>query len=149
MKMKTRARYAIRLMADISKNSQGEPVPLKDVARREDLSKRYLSQLAVPLKNASLLRSVWGMNGGYKLAKPPSEIRILDIIEAVEGPISIIDCLSDEDYCPRYHFCECLHIYRDINDGITRTLASYTLADLMNVGNKEENNRTSGGMECQ
>lgn len=130
MKVNTRARYALRMMADIMKHEDGDPVPLKDVAKRENLSQRYLSQLAIHLKNAQLLKSVWGMNGGYRLARPAEEIRILDIIQAVDGPISVLDCLMDPNICPRYDYCDCVYLWRDINDGITNTLGKYTLRDL-------------------
>jgi Rrf2 family protein len=130
MKVNTRARYALRMMADIMKHDDGDPVPLKDVAKRENLSQRYLSQLAIHLKNAQLLKSVWGMNGGYRLARPAEEIRILDIFQAVEGPISVLDCLMDPNICPRYDYCDCVYLWRDINDGITNTLGKYTLRDL-------------------
>jgi Rrf2 family cysteine metabolism transcriptional repressor len=118
MKINTRVRYAVRLMADIAKHGGGEPVPLKDVAERQGLSKLYLSQLSTPLRNASLLRSVWGNKGGYVLAAPPGDITLLDIIEAVDGPISVIDCVSDSYNC----------------EGIIRTLSSYTLEDLIRKG---------------
>ena len=130
MKVNTRARYALRMMADIMKHEDGEPVPLKDVAKRENLSQRYLSQLAIHLKNAQLLKSVWGMNGGYMLGLEPEEIRILDIIVAVDGPINIIDCIVEETPCERAPFCECNVLWQDINDTITNRLAHYTLADL-------------------
>jgi Rrf2 family protein len=130
MKINTRARYAIRMMADIMKSSNGNTVPLKDVANRQNLSKRYLSQLAIPLKNAKLLKSVWGMNGGYMLALAPEEISILDIVEAVDGPVNIIDCITSENPCDRAPFCECNALWQDINDTITSRLAEYTLADL-------------------
>ncbi|MEW6200813.1 MAG: Rrf2 family transcriptional regulator, partial [bacterium] len=88
MKISTRARYAIRMILDIAANSKnGEPVGLKATAERQGLSKRYLEQLAIPLKNATILRSVRGKEGGYKLAKPASEIKIGDITSAVIGPI--------------------------------------------------------------
>jgi len=131
MKINTRVRYAVRLMADVMKHQKDGNVPLGDVARRQNLSKRYLSQLAIHLKNAQLLKSVWGMNGGYRLARPPAEIRMLDIMEAVEGPVSVIDCVTDPDSCNRYDYCECYNVWREINNGITNTLAKYTLDDLL------------------
>lgn len=134
MKLNTRARYAVRLMADIHKYGKGSIVPLKDVAQRQALSQRYLSQLAIHLKNAGLLKSVWGMNGGYKLSIPPGDISILNIIEAVEGKVCIIDCLIDDDYCPRLDYCECVSVWRDINNGITSTLSRHTLKDLCEPG---------------
>jgi len=131
MKINTRVRYAIRMMADIAKNAAPDPVPLKDVAERQHLSKLYLSQLATPLRNAALLRSVWGNKGGYVLARPPAEISMLDIMEAVDGPIAVIDCVLEPESCDRIDYCECIGIWRDINEGIVRTLASYTLEDLI------------------
>ena len=134
VRINTRVRYAIRLMGEIAKYGAVEPVPLKDVAERQDLSKLYLSQLAVPLKNASLLRSVWGNKGGYVLGRPASEITLLDIIEAVEGPVSIIDCALDPEFCDRVDFCECIGVWRDINEAIVRILSRYTLQDMISRG---------------
>lgn len=117
-------------MADVMKYGQSDVVPLKDVAERQNLSRRYLSQLAIHLKNARLLKSIWGMNGGYRLGRAPSDINILEIIEAVDGPISVIDCVHDPDFCERYDYCECLDVWFEINEGITQTLAKYSLEDL-------------------
>jgi Rrf2 family protein len=134
MKINTRVRYAIRMLADISQHGAGEPVPLKDVAERQDLSKLYLSQLAAPLRNASLLRSVWGNRGGYLLGRPADKIDLLDIIEAVDGPVSMIDCVLDPETCDRIDYCECIGVWRDINDAIVRILEKYTLQDLIVMG---------------
>jgi len=133
MKLNTKARYAVRLMADIMKHGGEDTVPMKDVAGRQGLSKRYLSQLATSLKNAQLLKSVWGMNGGYKLSRPGREITILEIVEAVEGPIRIIDCVDDDEVCMRNDFCECRTLWKDINDVMVKKLESYTLEDLVHL----------------
>ena len=133
MKLNTKARYAVRMMADIMKfGGDGGVVPLKDVAERQNLSKRYLSQLAMALKNAQLLKSVWGNQGGYKLGRPGTDISILEIIEAVDGPVSIIDCVFEDKICDRTHFCECRDLWSDINDAIVSKLSGFTLADLVN-----------------
>ena len=134
MKINTRVRYAIRMMADIAQHGAGEPVPLKDVAERQDLSKLYLSQLAAPLRNASLLRSVWGNRGGYVLGRPADSVNLKDIIEAVDGPVSMIDCVLDPETCDRIDYCECIGVWRDINDAIVRILEKYTLQDLIVTG---------------
>jgi len=134
MRINTKVRYAIRMMADIAQQGQGEPVPLKDVADRQGLSKLYLSQLAAPLRNASLLRSVWGNKGGYVLGRPVGEINLLDIIEAVDGPVGVIDCVLDPETCDRIDYCECIGVWRDINDAIVRILERYTLDDLIRRG---------------
>jgi Rrf2 family cysteine metabolism transcriptional repressor len=134
MKINTRVRYAIRMMADIAKHGGDEPVPLKDVADRQGLSKLYLSQLATALRNASLLRSVWGNRGGYVLARPPSQINLLDIMEAADGPVNVIDCVIEPDTCDRADYCECIGVWRDINNAIVQILEKYTLEDLIRHG---------------
>jgi len=122
------------MMSDIASHGESGPVPLKDVAERQGLSKLYLSQLAAPLRNASLLRSVWGNRGGYLLARPAREIPLLEIIEAVDGPVRIIDCVLDSASCERVEYCECIGVWRDINNSITRVLEHYTLQDVANLG---------------
>lgn len=131
MKINTRARYALRMMADISKYENGSPVPLKDVAERQGLSKRYLDQLSIALRNASLLKSVQGMRGGFQLARPASEIRIIEIIEAADGPVDILGCISDDSFCERSEFCPSRTIWDTINGNIVDTLSKHTLEDLV------------------
>jgi len=134
MKINTRVRYAIRMMADIAKSGGDNPVPLRDVAERQGLSKLYLSQLATPLRNAALLKSVWGNKGGYVLGKPPCDINLLDIMEAVDGPVGVIDCVLSPETCDRIDYCECIGVWQDINASITRILERYTLEDLIARG---------------
>ena len=132
MKISTRVRYAVRLMADIARyGHEGEPVPLKDIARRQRLSRLYLAQLVIPLRNAALVRSVWGNKGGFLLVRPADRIKLLDIVEAVDGPICILDCLSGKDYCSRSDSCECVGLWREVNAGIVKVLSSRTLEDLI------------------
>lgn len=128
MHINTRVRYAIRMMADLARHRQDEPIALKDVAQRQHLSKLYLSQLVAPLKRALLLRSVWGNKGGYALARPASKIRLLDIMEAVDGPVALIDCPPDPA-CESVEYCECAPIWRDINQAVVGILRKHTLAE--------------------
>jgi Rrf2 family protein len=131
MRINTRVRYAIRMMADIAKYGHGDPVRLRDVAARQNLPKMYLSQLTAPLKRAKLIKSIWGNRGGYELNRPPSEISLLDIMEAVEGPVALLDCVVDAGLCERSDFCECIGVWRTINETIVATLEHYSLADLI------------------
>ncbi len=132
MRVNTRACYAIRLMANVARNThEGHPVSLRDVAERQHLSRLYLSQLALPLKNTALLRSVWGNKGGFLLGRPPGEIRLLDIIEAVDGPVGIMDCVLDPNFCGRVSTCDCFGIFCAINREIVETLTKSTLQDLL------------------
>src|SRR5579885_2730108 len=127
MTVSARVRYAVRLMVDIAKHASAGAVPLREVAERQGLSKIYLSQLTIPLRNAALLRSVWGNKGGYLVGRPMAEIKVLDIVEAVDGPVCIIDCSVDPNYCDRSSRCEAIGIWRILNNRFLRTLASKTL----------------------
>lgn len=131
MRINTRVRYAIRMMADMAKHGHGEPIRLREIAARQNLPKMYLSQLTAPLKNAALIKSFWGNRGGYVLNRPASEISLLDIVEAVEGPIGLLDCVLDPEVCERSDYCECIGVWRTINETIVATLKHYSLADLV------------------
>jgi Rrf2 family cysteine metabolism transcriptional repressor len=131
MKLSTRARYALRMALDIARHGNEEtPVSLGDVAKRTELSRGYLEQLAMVLRSASLVRGVAGKQGGYFLCRPPADITLLDIIEAAIGPVAILDCLGDPDQCALTGDCECRLVYMLINRRITEVFADYTLADL-------------------
>ncbi len=131
MRINTRVRYAIRMMADMARHEHGQPVALRDIAARQNLPKMYLSQLTAPLKSAGLIRSFWGNRGGFVLNRPASEISLLDIMEAVEGPVALLDCVLDPGQCERSDFCECIGLWRTINETIVQTLENYSLADLI------------------
>jgi len=131
MKLSSRARYALRSMIVIARQSNGgKPVALDQVARATQISKRYLEQLAIALKNAMLLRGVSGKAGGYLLVRPAGEIKIGQIIEAAIGPINIVDCVRDPTVCLMVDVCECRLIYVLLNCRITQVLNEFSLADL-------------------
>lgn len=131
MKLTTRGRYALRAMIHIARNSDaGKPISLTEIAETTSVSRRYLEQLVIPLKNASLLRGVSGKEGGYLLAKSADRIRVGDIIEALIGPINIVDCVDDPDYCMKTEWCECRPLYVMLNQRIREAFNSFTLADL-------------------
>jgi len=131
MKLTTRARYAVRSMVAISRlSTDNQPVSLERVAARTRLSKRYLGQLAIKLKKASLIRGVSGRRGGYLLAKAPEEIKIGQIVEATIGPINIVDCVLEPDTCMLSDYCECRELYSLVNEKIRGVFYGFTLADL-------------------
>jgi len=135
MKLSTRPRYAIRLMLDISRYSiHGEPVHLREIATRNNLSKGYLEQLVVSLKNAQLIRSFSGRGGGYLLVRPADQISILEIIEATIGPINIVDCVGHPEECINADYCECRTLWESLNHNITGILDMYSLMDLSERG---------------
>jgi Rrf2 family transcriptional regulator, cysteine metabolism repressor len=132
VRLSTRARYALRLMLDVAKNGKkGVPVSLGLVAERTDLSRGYLEQLATALKNARLLKGTCGKQGGYHLTRTPKEITLREIIEAVSGPLLILDCVEDATVCDRADYCECRLVYALINQRIVEVLEEFTLADMV------------------
>jgi Rrf2 family transcriptional regulator, cysteine metabolism repressor len=108
----------------------GQPVSLERVARRTRVSRRYLEQLAIQLKKASLVRGVSGRGGGYLLTRDPDDINLGEIVEATIGPINVVDCVLEPGTCLLSDTCECRTLYCLLNDRIKGVLCQFTLADL-------------------
>jgi Rrf2 family protein len=143
MKLSRRARYALRMMLEIAihsngTNGNGKKISLSQVAKKTSISRRYLEQLAIGLKNAQLIIGMTGKGGGYLLTKPASEIKVGEIVEASIGPINIVECLLQPELCVQVDFCECRHIYERINKRISEVLYDFSLADLANSRNHKE-----------
>jgi len=131
MKLSTRARYALRMMFDVWRTSNGgKPVRLEEVANRTGISRRYLDQLVLPLKNASLLRGVKGPGGGYLLGRAAEQIRLDEIVEAEIGPIAVVDCVASDEFCDRTEDCACRLVYSLVSHRVRSALGELTLADL-------------------
>ncbi len=112
-------------------SAEGVPVSMGVVATRAGLSRPYLDQLAMAMRNAALVRGRSGRNGGYMLARPADKILLLEIVEAAIGVVSITDCVYDQSACTRSEFCACRGVWLRINDRIRGVLEEYTLADLV------------------
>ena len=138
VRLSTKGRYGLKAMFDLSLNYGTEPVPLKDVAARQDLSENYLEQLIANLKKAGLVRSVRGAYGGYILARKPSEITVGDVLRAVEGPFGLVDCILEQDpkECSKYQDCITRIVWEKIRDSIIKTTDSITLQDMCNEARK-------------
>jgi len=132
VKLSTRARYALRLMLQIAKQADRNiPVSLQQVARQGEMPRRYLEQLVIGLKNASLIRGVSGKVGGYCLTKPAGEIKIGAIIESAIGPVNIVDCVNDPRQCLKADVCECRLLWAVINGRIVDVFNEISLADML------------------
>ena len=140
LKISTKSRYALRAIIDIAMNYAGKPVLLKDIARRQEISEKYLENIVASLKSAGLVKSVRGASGGYLLAAKPAEIKIMDIIKIFEGPISIVECVKNPKYCSRVKKCATRNLWKEISDSISKILESKTLKEMIDENKQDDVN---------
>jgi Rrf2 family protein len=133
MKLSTRSRYGVRLLLELAMNNKKGQVFLKDIAREEEISEKYLSLIIIPLKAAGLVNSMRGARGGYTLAKPPSEITLKEIVDILEGDTCLVDCVKDPGACKRSGLCASRDLWSAISDRISQALGSFTLEDLVKM----------------
>lgn len=131
MKLSTRSRYGIRLMLELSKNYGKGTIFLKDIAKNQEISEKYLSQLIIPLRGAGLVQSTRGAHGGYSLGKPAAEISLYEIVKALDGPISVVECVTNPKVCSRYDICPTQKIWKGLNDSMIRYLTEISLDSLL------------------
>jgi Rrf2 family protein len=122
----------MRALVDLSIHSTGEPVQLKDIARRQRISLSYLEHLVMPLVSAGIISSTRGSRGGVKLARPPQQILLKEILEILEGPLVPVDCVADSQNCPRSETCATRDIWTDMKKAMEKVLESNTLQDVVN-----------------
>lgn len=131
MKLSTRTRYGVRAILELVA-SQGEgPVQIKTIAHRQDISVKYLEQLMAILKSTGFVRSVRGAKGGYILAKSANQIKLSDVFNALEGPVTTVECVGDKDYCTRAADCVARQVWAEVQKAIESVLQSLTLQDLV------------------
>ena len=131
MKISTRGRYGTRMMLDLAAHHDQGPTPLREIAKRQDLSVKYLEQLIIPLKAAGYIRSVRGARGGYTLAKKPDKINVGQIIKVLEGGLSLVDCVEDPKVCDREKNCPTRNIWLRMSERLMEELSSLTLRDVL------------------
>lgn len=131
MKLSTRGRYGTRMMLDLAAHHDQGPTPLREIAKRQDLSVKYLEQLIIPLKAAGFIRSVRGARGGYTLARKPDKISVGQIIETLEGGLSLVDCVADPEICEREPQCLTRDIWLRMSERLLEELSSLSLRDVL------------------
>jgi len=132
----TKGEYGVRLMVQLGRRFGAGPASLAEIAADEDLPRAYLEQLVTSLRDAGLVVSTRGARGGYELTAHPAQIRMSEVLRALEGPIAPMICASDEpDHatCDRSTLCTVNVLWVRIRDAITGTLDGMTLADLVPV----------------
>ena len=128
----TRGRYAIRVMLDLAEHNNGSYIPLKDIADRQGISKKYLEIIVKEMVSGGLLVGASGKGGGYKLVRTPEEYTIGEIIELMEGSLATVACLADGAApCPRASACETLPLWEEYDKLTHDFFYSKRLSDLL------------------
>ena len=141
MKISTKGRYALRLKMDLAENNNGSPISLKDVAKRQDISDKYLEQILSILNKAGYVRSVRGAQGGYMLKMEPQNYTVGMILRQTEGSLAPVACIEDDEIvCDRQQQCVTSIVYKKINDAITGLDDNNTWQDLVDWQNEKIGN---------
>jgi Rrf2 family cysteine metabolism transcriptional repressor len=130
MKLSTRTRYGMRALVDLALRDTTQPVQLKEIAERQNLSLSYLEHLIIPLISSGILQSFRGSRGGIKLARPAEEIKLDEILAVLEGPIAPVDCLKESYDCPRSGNCATQEVWDEMRQAMRAVLKAKTLKDL-------------------
>ena len=141
MRLSTKGRYGARAMLDLALNSNQGPVLLRDIARRQEVSEKYLEHSITTLRKAGLVRSIRGARGGYVLAKSPSQIRLSEIMEVLEGSMAPVECVDDPQVCQRAQLCVTRDIWAEIKEAVDKILESITLQDMVERQNRKRNSK--------
>jgi Rrf2 family cysteine metabolism transcriptional repressor len=128
MKLSTRVRYGVRAMIELAKQTENNPVPLRVLAKNQNISTKYLEQMISSLKIAGLIESVRGAEGGYRLARPARDITIWDIYNVLDVSVEPIECLRVA--CNRENTCAARELWQEMTNSITTILKSRNLQQL-------------------
>ena len=128
----TRGRYALRVMIDLAENNTGEYIPLKDIAERQEISKKYLEIIVKDMVTGGLIVGASGKGGGYKLVKKPEKYIVGEILELMEGTLNSVVCLADKNYkCDRKKKCKTLPMWKEFDDIVHDYFYGKKLTDLL------------------
>lgn len=128
----------MRILLDVALHQERGPVALSDISRRQAISQKYLWQVVNPLKAAGLLNATRGTRGGYVLARSPENISILDVVNILEGPVSIAPCVAAPKNCDRNTFCTTRDAWCEIQEKLNEAMRGITLRDLVNTHNEHD-----------
>jgi Rrf2 family protein len=143
MKLSTRGQYGTRALLDLALHHGEEPVLLKDIAQRQQISLQYLEHLITPLITAGMVRSTRGARGGVSLVKPPEEVKLSEVIQLLEGSISLVECVNNPTVCSRSELCATRDVWSELKQAIEGVLESTTLQDLVQRQRQKEQVETA------
>lgn len=133
MKLSTRSRYGTRLVLDMARHYQQGPIQLGAIARRQNISVKYLEQIIIPLKKSNYVTSVRGAKGGHLLAKAPEEITVGEIVSLLEKDEGLTECAQHPEVCERSQACVTRLLWKETCEAMYERLNAITLADLLKL----------------
>ena len=133
MRVSKKGRYALRMLVDLAQHRDEGFIALKDIAERQNISKKYLEQIVPVLNKSNILRTNRGFQGGYKLAVSPDKCTVGEILRLTEGSLSPLACIDDDDFiqCDRSGVCSTLYVWQGLKKVVTEYLDSITLQDIL------------------
>ena len=132
MRISSKGRYALRLMIDLAEHTDDGYIPLKDIANRQNISKKYLESIAKLVVDGKLVKGASGKNGGYSLTRKPEEYTILEILKTTEGSMATVACLEDgAEECPRAGKCKTVGMWRGYDNLVSDYFSHITIKDLL------------------
>ena len=131
MKLSTKSRYGLRAVIEIAKTFGSVPAKRKNVAANQGISDSYLENILIVLKNNRIIETTRGVKGGYVLSRPPREITVLEIINALEGPLDLVDCVNSNATCAKTDTCATRTIWKELADAWNSILGKMTLQDVL------------------
>lgn len=131
MTVSTKGRYGLRLLLDIALHQEHGAVNLNDIAQRQEISPKYLWQVINPLRAGGIVRVTRGAKGGYVLARSAESITLCDVLELLEGPVALVDCVDSQEVCERSGSCVTREVWSELTGVIQKALRGFTLADIV------------------
>ncbi len=138
MKLSTKGRYGTRALLELALHQGEGPMLLKDIAQRQQISLQYLAHLIAPLIAGGLIRSTRGAKGGVSLVKPPEQVKLSEVIQLLEGSLTLVDCVNNPEACDRAELCVTRDIWGEMKRAMDGVLESTTLQDLVERHKRKE-----------
>lgn len=132
MKISTKGRYGLEALADLAIYGGQDYLNLKSISERQGISDKYLEQLFIPLKKDGIIESIRGAQGGYRLARDAKEISVKDVLNSLEGPLALVDCIveTEEERCNQFECCVTRVLWQKIMNDLNSVAEAISLADI-------------------
>jgi len=133
----TKSRYGLRTLVELASHCQAGPVSLKELSKGQSISKKYLENIFRMLLQGGIIRSVRGARGGYQLAVDPARVTLLDILNTIDGPVALLECIRNADMCKKVRGCPTRSLWKGLEEHIITYLKGRTLKELVDQYQKE------------